>query len=137
LDPVIASKINFTSSNADLGRFIAQENLQLCYGGKDDWEYKYVGPVAGENDRMQSEKKEEAQAERSDLIRQFEQLSVEWAKSEPGSDGAKQKAAERDEVAKKLGESFWTLDPYVRARTYYHRVGVLDAHGAVDYKAAR
>ncbi|KAL2130258.1 hypothetical protein VTI74DRAFT_6697 [Chaetomium olivicolor] len=137
LDPVIASKINFTSSNADLARFIAQENLQTCYGGKDNWEYKYIGPVEGENERMQSEKKEDVEAERNELIRQFEQLSLEWAKVKPGSADAKQKATERCELAERLRESDWKLDPYVRARTYYHRAGVIGALGAVDYKAAQ
>lgn len=137
LDPVIASKINFTSSNADLSRFIAQDNLQSCYGGKDSWEYNYIEPVEGENERMQSEKKEDVEAERSELIGQFEQLSLEWAKVKPGSADAKQKARERRELAERLRESYWKLDPYVRARTYYHRAGVIDTLGAVDYKAAQ
>lgn len=137
LDPVIASKINFTSSNADLARFIAQDNLQTCYGGKDDWEYKYIEPVEGENACMQSEKKEELEAERMELIRRFEQMSVEWAKVKPGSVDAKQKMAERRELAERLGESYMKLDPYTRARTYYHRAGVIDVLGAVDYKAAQ
>jgi hypothetical protein len=137
LDPVIASKINFTSSNADLARFIAQDNLQTCYGGKDDWEYKYIELVEGEDECMQSEKKEELEAERMELIRRFEQMSVEWAKVKPGSVDAKQKMAERRELAERLGESYRKLDPYTRARTYYHRAGVIDALGAVDYKAAQ
>lgn len=137
LDPVIASKINFTSSNTDLTRFIAHENLQKCYGGKDSWDYKYIEPVKGENERIQSEKKEELEAERDQLARRFEQLSLEWAKVKPGSVDGKQKSTERSELAERLRESYWKLDPYVRARTYYHRAGVIGAHGAVDYKAAQ
>ncbi|KAG7285949.1 hypothetical protein NEMBOFW57_008245 [Staphylotrichum longicolle] len=138
LDPVIASKINFTSSNKDLARFIAQEDLQKCYGGKDHWDYKYIAPVEGENDKLMSEKKEEIDAERRELIRQFEQLSLEWAKvKEPESVDAKHKVTKRSELAEWLRETHWKLDPYVRARTYYHRVGVIDPVGAVDYKAAR
>lgn len=138
LDPVIASKINFTSSNADLARFIAQEDLQKCYGGKDNWDYKYIAPVEGENEKLLSEKKEEIDAERRELIRQFEQLSLEWAKlKEPESVDAKHKVTKRGELAEWLRETHWKLDPYVRARTYYHRAGVIDPLGAVDYKAAR
>jgi hypothetical protein len=136
LDPVIASKINFTNGTADLKRFIEQENVQKCYGGKDTFEYKYIEPVEGENERMQSEKKEEVQAERDELARQFEQRSLEWAKVTPGSDDGKQKVTERCELAERLRESYWRLDPYVRARTYYHRAGVIDGRGIVDYKAA-
>lgn len=137
LDPVIASKIHFTSRNHDLARFIPQENLQKCYGGRDSWEYKYIEPVDGENGRMQSEKKDEIEAERSELIRQFERLSLEWASVKPGSVDAIWRVTERSELAERLRESFWILDPYVRARTYYHRAGVIDALGAVDYNAAK
>lgn len=137
LDPVIASKINFTSGNADLARFIPQENLQACYGGLDHWEYKYIEPVDGENERMQSEKKEELEAERSELIHQFEQLSLEWAKVKPGGPDTKRKVTERCELASKLRQNHWKLDPYVRARTYYHRAGVIGTLGEVDYKAAQ
>lgn len=137
LDPVIASKINFTSSNADLARWIEQDNLQGCYGGKDDWEYNYIEPVTGENERMQSEKKADYEAERSVLVDQFEKLSVEWAELKAGSVEAKTKDAERRELAKQLSEGYWNLDPYVRARSYYDRSGVIETHGKIDYKAAQ
>jgi len=136
LDPVIVSKIHFTSTNADLARFITPENLQKCYGGSDPWEYRYTGPVEGENVRMQSEKKDEVHAERNELIQQFELLTAKWASFDPQSPEGRQKAAERRELAQRLGESFWKLDPYVRARTYYHRTGVID-NGVVDYQAAK
>ncbi|KAH6842193.1 CRAL-TRIO domain-containing protein [Chaetomium sp. MPI-CAGE-AT-0009] len=137
LDPVIASKINFTSSNANLAQFIAQENLQKCYGGKDSWEYNYIGPAQGDNALMGSEKKQQVEAERTVLVRQFEQLSLEWAMAKPDSPDAVQKVAERRELAQQLRESYWQLDPFVRARTYYDRVGVIGSLGEVDYKAAK
>ncbi|KAK3291419.1 CRAL-TRIO domain-containing protein [Chaetomium fimeti] len=136
LDPVIASKINFTSSNGDLARFIAQENLQKCYGGKDSWEYNYVGPVKGENAGMGLEKKQQVEADRTVLLRQFEQLSLEWVRAKPDSPDAVQKVAERRELAEQLRENYWHLDSFVRARTYYDRVGVIGRLGEVDYKAA-
>ncbi|KAK3361828.1 CRAL-TRIO domain-containing protein [Lasiosphaeria ovina] len=160
LDPVIAAKINFTHGNGELARFIAPENLQRCYGGQDAWEYTYVAAAdAGENDRMRSEKKDAVRAERDVLVRRFEQLSAEWAgagasatqedraappladvnaRAEAEADASRRKlaAARRDELAGQLRESFWKLDPYVRARTYYHRVGVIGPAGEVDYKAA-
>ncbi|KAJ8116046.1 hypothetical protein ONZ43_g4525 [Nemania bipapillata] len=49
LDPVIASKINFTRKPIDLLHFIPEESLQTYYGGKDAWEYEYVEPIPGEN----------------------------------------------------------------------------------------
>ncbi|KAK4251301.1 CRAL-TRIO domain-containing protein [Corynascus novoguineensis] len=137
LDPVIASKINFTSSSADLARFIAPEDLQTCYGGKDSWEYRYIEPVEGENDRLESEKKADVEAERDELVRRFEKLSVEWAGLEGGSAEAKGKFEERRTLANQLSDGYWKLDPYIRARTYYDRAGVLSSTGVVDYKAAQ
>ncbi|EAQ84342.1 hypothetical protein CHGG_08356 [Chaetomium globosum CBS 148.51] len=137
LDPVIASKINFTSSNRDLGRFIAQENLQKCYGGQDSWEYKYIEPVQGEDARMRSEKKQQVETDRTVLLRQFEQLSLEWVQMKPDSPDATRKAAERRELAEQMRENYWHLDPFVRARSCYDRAGVINDSGAVDYKAAK
>jgi hypothetical protein len=92
--------------------------------------------VDWENARMQSEKKEEIHAERNGLIQQFELLTVEWASFDPASAEGRQKAAERVELAKRLRESFWKLDPYIRARTYYRRAGVIE-NGTIDYTAAK
>ncbi|KAI3318854.1 CRAL/TRIO domain-containing protein [Xylariaceae sp. AK1471] len=123
LDPVIASKINFTRKSADLLRFISEENLQTSYGGKDSWEYEYIEPVPGENKRFDEvEKKAEIQGERDELVREFELQTVEWASKE--SD-AKDKASRRNELADQLSGNYWKLDPYIRARTYFHRVGMV------------
>ncbi|KAK4139485.1 uncharacterized protein C8A04DRAFT_15831 [Dichotomopilus funicola] len=137
LDPVIASKINFTSGTTGLTAYIAPEILQSHSGGKDTWEYSYVPPTAGENKVMRSaEKKELFEAERRDLIGQFEQLTLEWVATKPGSAEATEKQEERKRLAGRLSETFWRLDPFVRARTYYHRVGVIGPKGDIDYTAA-
>ncbi|KAH6621577.1 CRAL-TRIO domain-containing protein [Chaetomium sp. MPI-SDFR-AT-0129] len=137
LDPVIASKINFTSGTTGLTAYIAPEILQAHSGGKDSWEYSYVPPAAGENKVMRSaEKKELFEAERRDLIDQFEQLTLEWVATKPGSAEATEKQEERKRLAGRLSETFWRLDPFVRARTYYHRVGVIGSKGDIDYTAA-
>lgn len=95
-----------------------------------------MAPVEGENARMASEKRDEVRAERDVLVKRFEALTLDWANSDPASEEGKKKAAERTAVAGLLSGSFWKLDPYVRARTYYHRVGVIDEQGKVNYKAA-
>lgn len=136
LDPVIASKIHFTSGTKGLLEFIDKSNLQKNFGGEDDWEYEYIEPSPGENYRMQSEKKDDARAERDELMVQFENLTLEWAALDPTSEEGKEKAAGRSALAGKLGGSFWKLDPYVRARTYYHRAAVIDEQGNVNYQAS-
>ncbi|RSM05112.1 hypothetical protein CDV31_009746 [Fusarium ambrosium] len=138
LDPVISSKVHFTSGTKALTKFIAKDNLQTCYGGQDAWEYNYIDPVPTENERMRSEeKKVKVQQERDELISQFNRLTADWASLEPEFVLGKEKNVERDELVKVLQLNYWRLDPYVRATTYYHRVGVVTRVGDVDFKAAR
>jgi hypothetical protein len=137
LDPDIASKVNFTRKTADLLQFIPEENLQAGYGGADSWEYTYPKPVTGENARLEEEEtRSKIQEERDELIHEFERETAEWAFLELESDAAKEKATRRNEIAGQLGVNYWKLDPYIRSRTYYHRVGVVDEGGKVDFKAA-
>lgn len=138
LDPVVASKVNFTRNTADLRRFIPEENLQAGYGGTDSWEYTYTDPVPGENARLgEQDGMAKIQEERNELIREFEQQTSEWASLDSESPTAKEKSLRRDELAGRLGVNYWKLDPYIRSRTYYHRVGVVDEDGKVDFKAAQ
>ncbi|KAM0272212.1 hypothetical protein ACHAQH_008794 [Verticillium albo-atrum] len=138
LDPVVASKITFTSGKTGLSKYIPPENLQKSYGGDDSWEYKYIEPVVGENERLtDDEKRSNIQAEHDDLIHQFEQSTAEWARHRADSDEAKRIDGRRAELARKLEVNYWQLDPYLRSRTHYHRAGVIDVGGKIDCKAAR
>ena len=83
---------------------------------------------------MQSEeKKTKIQNERQELIDQFNELTTEWIASE----GDVEVGARRDELAQLVQLNYWKLDPYVRSSTYYHRAGVVNRAGGVDFKAAR
>ncbi|KAI4595245.1 hypothetical protein KJ359_005218 [Pestalotiopsis sp. 9143b] len=138
LDPVIASKINFTRKSADLLKFISEDNLQSNYGGRDEWKYKYAKPEPGENSRLsEEEKRAEIQKEREALIAKFEQETIRWTSlpvSDPDMNAVNE---ERSQTAALLRENYWRLDPYIRSKTYYHRVGVVDGEGNVDFRAAR
>ncbi|KAM0205685.1 hypothetical protein ACHAQI_008974 [Fusarium lateritium] len=137
LDPVVASKIHFTSGTKGLLKFIPKANLQKSYGGEDPWEYKYIDPVPTENERMESEeKKTKIQIERQELIDQFEQFTVEWATLDQESEPSLEAKGKRDELAQLLELNYWKLDPYIRSSTYYHRTGVVNRQGGVDFKAA-
>ncbi|CAG1999759.1 unnamed protein product [Fusarium graminearum] len=138
LDPVVASKVHFTSGAKGLLKFIPKNNLQKSYGGDDPWEYKYVSPVPSENERMQSEeKKTKIQIEREELIDQFNRLTTEWITLNSGTEAGEETSVRRDELAELLQLNYWKLDPYIRSSTYYHRVGVVNRVGGVDFKAAR
>ncbi|KAI0403852.1 CRAL-TRIO domain-containing protein [Xylaria palmicola] len=127
LDPVIASKINFTRRTADLLQFIPEEHVPARHGGKDAWEYAYVEPVPGENARLgEAEKRTEIQSERGQLISEFELETVEWVAADAAADAAGESAARRTEVAERLSENYWRLDPYIRAKTHIHRLGLAE-----------
>lgn len=118
-------------------RFISKENLQRSYGGEDHWEYKYIEPVPGENKLMsEKEKRASIEMDQQDLIREFQQQTIEWVAIDPGLSDTKAKLAKRHELAKQLRANFWDLDLYMRARTYYHRAGVVGPEGQVNFKAA-
>jgi hypothetical protein len=79
--------------------------------------------VAGENTRLDEvEKKAEIQGERDELIREFEKQTIEWSPKDPA---AKEQVSRRNELAEQLSVNYWKLDPYIRARTYFHRVGMV------------
>ncbi|KAI1317930.1 CRAL/TRIO domain-containing protein [Xylariaceae sp. FL0255] len=127
LDPVIASKINFTRKTKDMLQFISEENLGKGYGGKDTWDYEYVKPVPGENARLQEdEKRAEINHEHNELISQFETETVAWASLDAESSEAKDKATERTKLADQLTDSYWKLDPYIRSTTLLRRLGMVD-----------
>ena len=118
--------------------FIPRNNLQKCYGGDDEWEYRYVEPVSTENERLNNvDEKNELQKHKDALVEKFHHLTMEWVSLEPEAGVAKAKNARRCEVAHELEQKYWQLDPYIRSTTYYDRVGVLMRDGAVDFGAAR
>ncbi|KAH9904570.1 CRAL/TRIO domain-containing protein [Xylariomycetidae sp. FL2044] len=136
LDPVVASKVVFTNSLQDLEEHIDPQHLPVDLDGKSGWEYKYVEPIPGENDKMKdTATKEKLLEERSALYEEYEAKTVEWINE---SDAQKRTAihTQRNEVAKKLREQYYRLDPYIRARSLYDRVGILKPDGKIDYYAS-
>jgi hypothetical protein len=129
LDPVVASKVHFTNNVADVEEFIPRKNIMKELDGEEAWEYKYVEPIPGENDKMKdTETRDRLLAERGQLYRDFEEATMKWIQNPEG--GAK---AEREAIAAKLRTGYWVLDPYVRARSLYDRTGVIKEGGVLDY----
>lgn len=92
-------------------------------------------PIPGENDKMADTATRDAlQAKRDELVRQFESATLEWIHaSADDHERRKLLAATRDEVAAKLRENYWELDPYIRARSLYDRTGIILPGGKVNY----
>ncbi|KAK3949672.1 hypothetical protein QBC32DRAFT_400060 [Pseudoneurospora amorphoporcata] len=129
LDPVVANKVHFTNNISEMSEFISPERIPKSLDGQQDWQYKYVEPIPGENDKMKdTETLDKLQAARAELVKEYEEATLQWIQA-GNSPELKKK---RDELAEKLRVDYWQLDPYVRARSFYDRIGVLLPGGKLD-----
>ena len=139
LDPVVASKVHFTKDASELEQFVRRENIPKELGGDEDWEYKYKEPEPGENKEMQEGEQdgrlELARAERWEIVSKFEKETERWCRGESGG-GSDEKDGDagknRTELAKELRSNYWKLDPFVRGKSLYDRIGVIKGGGEVD-----
>jgi hypothetical protein len=132
LDPVVAGKVHFAKTIDDLQNYIPRSQIPTELGGDEKWEYKYPEPIPGENDKMKEEgPKQELQSERQAIVDKYEATVLEWVHG--GDTASDEKRKERDTVAEQLRQNYWKLDPYVRARSLYDRMGVLQEGGKLDF----
>ncbi|KAF2234216.1 CRAL/TRIO domain-containing protein [Viridothelium virens] len=128
LDPVVAAKVHFTGNLTELTEFIDKSKAMKELGGDEDWEYHYIEPREGENDQMKdTTKKAELLKVREELVKNYENSTLAWI------DGAKDEFEKRNDVAGQLAENYWQLDPYIRARTLYDRMGLIGPQGKLDF----
>ncbi|KAI9712354.1 MAG: hypothetical protein M1820_001567 [Bogoriella megaspora] len=132
LDPVVAAKVHFTSNNSDFSQFVDPKNAPKELGGEEEWTYKYIEPQAGENDKKKdAETRAKIQEERDAIVKEYETATLAWI------DGDKSQAGKRNELAATLSKNYWKIDPYVRARTLYDRLGVLGPEGKLNFYPER
>lgn len=132
LDPVVANKIMFANSQTELETFLPKSEIIKELGGPREWEYKYIEPAKDENDTMKDTKtRDQILLGRGKLYDNFEELTKSWALRKLDADGVKK----RDDCARELERNYWVLDPYVRAKTHYDRVGYIEADGKFNPKA--
>ena len=130
LDPVVASKIHFTNNLKDVEAFIDRGSIIKELGGPLDWQYKYSEPVKGENAAMDDgQTREKLDQERASLSKEYEDVIQDWIADAPPAD-ADALRKRRDETAARIRKNYWSLDPFVRARSIYDRTGELQAEGA-------
>ena len=137
LDPVVAGKVHFCDKVDDLEKFIEKSRIPKECGGNDPYEYKYLDPIVGENSVMKEvEKREALKKDREQMIDRYEDSVLRWISKEIPD--AKQALEQRNTIAVELRDNYWALDPFVRAKTIYDRLGVLGAAGSLEfYPAAR
>lgn len=134
LDPVVAGKVHFARNIDELSNFVPKSQIPTELGGDEKWEYKYPEPVAGENDKMAEEKpREELQGQRAEIVKRYESTVADWVRSGETGKSLEERRNERDSLAEELRQNYWKLDPYVRARTLYDRMGVLHDGGKLTF----
>jgi len=130
---VVAGKVHFTNNVKEMEEFIPPSQILKELDGQEDWEYKYVEPIAGENDAMRdTETRDRLSSERGMLYREYENATLQWIQNPEGDEGKAIKAR-RDDIARRMREDYWRLDPYIRARSLYDRTRILQPGGKVEY----
>lgn len=120
LNANVQSKIKFTTSVKELEETIPRSHLRADMGGTIQGEWKYVEPEENENDLLKdTETRDLIQKEFICLQDKFEEATRHWL------DGAPDASHRRDVLTRQLRLKYYQLAPYVRARTVYHRKGIL------------
>ena len=124
LDPVVASKINFTKNTKDLEKYIDADQILKELGGQDDYKYEYLLPTKKDNGLAINDEEiiKKSIAERKDLEKQFIEKTIQWIESKDITT-SKQLLQERIALSRKLTENFKTFDGCVRNRGLYDRLG--------------
>ncbi|KAK4463310.1 phosphatidylinositol transfer protein CSR1 [Cladorrhinum samala] len=127
LDPVVANKVHFTNNATEMQEFIDRKHIPTALEGDENWTYQYVEPVSGENDKLKDVgTRDTLLAARAKLYQEYEDATLAWIKG----DDVK---AKREEIAGRLRDDYWKVDPYVRSRSFYDRTGVLLPNGGLNW----
>ncbi|RAL03788.1 CRAL-TRIO domain-containing protein [Aspergillus ibericus CBS 121593] len=136
LDPVVASKIQFTKNVQDLEKFIPRDRIMKELDGDEDWAYQYVEPQPDEN-KLQEDtaKRDEMVAERQQLAQELQDVTIEWISSTKKKDESTVKAVieKRKDLVDRLRAQYWELDPYARATSLYDRLDVIQGGGKIEF----
>ncbi|KAF4234481.1 hypothetical protein CNMCM6805_008582 [Aspergillus fumigatiaffinis] len=139
LDPVVAAKVHFTKNVKDLEQFIPRDRIMKELEGDENWEYKYVECEPDENKPMEeSAKRDQLLAERRELGKEIQDATISWiaASSKGDKDAVATTKDKRKDLIERLREQYWQLDPYVRARSLYDRLNVIQGNGKIDFYSA-
>jgi len=113
--------------------FVPRSQILKDLGGEENWSYQYIEPVTDENSKMKdSGTKERLLAGRERIVKEYEAVTVDWIDNNTGSEISEIKE-KRHKLALALREDYWRLDPYVRARSVYDRVGMLQPGGKLEF----
>ena len=126
--------MHFTNNAKEMEEFIPIKHIPKDLEGEEDWTYQYVEPAEGENAKLaDTETRDRLLAARETLVKEYEAATLEWIANAADKEKAAAIKSSRNAIAAKLREDYWNVDPYVRARSYYDRIGVLLPGGKLDW----
>lgn len=127
---MVASKVHFTKNSEELSDFIESSHLTRELGGDNPWAFQYVEPVPGENDLLKDEStRNRLLEERAAVVKEFEKTTQQWIQNSASQEVGR----ERGELIERLRTGYWELDPYLRARTLYDRIGMIQEGGRIRF----
>lgn len=127
----MASKVHFTNNNEEMEAYVPRLQIISELGGAEDWNYQYIEPVPGENDTMKdTATRDKLLLAREEIVKEYEKATLEWIHGMGDVQAVKKS---RNDIAGRLKADYWGLDPYIRARSYYDRVGMINPGGRVQF----
>jgi hypothetical protein len=125
--------VHFTNNVEEMEEFVPRSHIPKDLGGDEDWSYQYVEPDANENSKMKdTETRDRLQAKREQIVSDFEKATIEWI-DHSMDDEVQEVKDRRDKIASDLRKDYWSLDPYIRARSLYDRFGTIQPGGKIDF----
>ncbi|CAI7576752.1 unnamed protein product [Penicillium glandicola] len=132
MDPIVASKVHFTRSVADLDKFIPRNKIPKEFSGDENWSYKYDEPVKDENEIMKDTVTcDSLMYDRMMIGIRMITATAAWISASSESDGkegvskVEELKSRRNAVIDEFRVNYWKLDPYIRARSFIDRTGML------------
>lgn len=128
LDPVVRSKVVFTSSTEDLQENIPEDRLLEFVGGDVDQKFVWNDPKEGENDLTLDDREREARwSQHMKLTKSFEEVTRNWISAAQAGDRTvtHELNEKRRTLAKRLRISQFDYEPFWRGKTVHHRNGDL------------
>jgi hypothetical protein len=119
-----------------LEEFIPKSRIITELEGDEKWEYKYIEPKEGENDKLkETAKRDELITQRQKLAKEVQDATVAWilASRKKEEDKAKEVTEKRKDLIGRLRTQYWQLDPYVRAPSLYDRLNIIQGDGKIEF----
>ncbi|OQE37956.1 hypothetical protein PENCOP_c009G01869 [Penicillium coprophilum] len=142
MDPVVASKVHFTKSVADLDKFIPRDRIPKEFSGNGNWSYSYDEPVKDENAVMKdTATRDSLMYDRMMIGIRMITATAAWISASSHSDGKEEVSkleeikSRRNAVIDEFHVNYWKLDPYIRARSFIDRTGMILPGGALGLDA--